>query len=385
MITRRLRVRLLSALQQRAAVVLIGPRQVGKTTLAQAVASEFSAVYLDLEAPSDARKIEDPEFYFHNYQDKLIVIDEVQRRPDLFQVIRSQIDQNRRAGRRHGQFLLLGSASNDLLRQSSESLAGRVSYQELFPFDVLEVGSENASSLWLRGGFPDAWLEPDGSLDWRLDFIRTYLERDVPALGLRIPAETLRRFWTMLAHHQGQLFNASRIGASLGVKGQTASRYLDLMSDLMLVRRLRPWHTNVGKRLVKSPKTYVRDAGILHALLNLRRLDDVLGHPVAGASWEGFVIENLIAASQPGVDAHFYRTQAGAEIDLLLQVGSERWAIEIKRNSAPSVSRGFHNACEDLQPDRKWVIYPGEAEYELKDAIVVAPLGVVMEQIRAAQ
>lgn len=370
------------ALETRAAVVLLGPRQVGKTTLALELAEDVPSIYLDLEAPSDMRKLEDPEFYFEQMSDKLIIIDEVQRAPELFQIIRSQIDRNRRAGRKAGQFLLLGSASNDLLKQSSESLAGRVSYQELFPFTLSETGNDALNDLWVRGGFPDSFLEPDTSFDWRLDFIRTYLERDIPALGLRIPAETLRRFWTMLAHHQSQLFNASQIGGGLGVKGQTASRYLDIMTDLMLVRRLAPWHGNVGKRLVKSPKVYVRDSGILHALLNLPTLDDVLGHPVAGPSWEGFVIETLIAAAPPDAEAYFYRTQAGAEIDLLLVVRGELWAIEIKRNTAPTVSKGFHVASEDLEPARRYVIYPGHDAYALKEGIAVSPLGAVIDELR---
>ena len=363
--------------------MLLGPRQVGKTTLALEVGADLASVYLDLEAPSDMRKLEDAEFYFGQMSDKLIIIDEVQRAPELFQVIRSQIDRNRRAGRKASQFLLLGSASNDLLRQSSESLAGRVSYQELFPFSLTETGADSLNHLWLRGGFPESFLEVETSFDWRRDFIRTYLERDIPALGLRIPEETLRRFWTMLAHHQSQLFNASQIGGSLGVKGQTASRYLDIMADLMLVRRLAPWHGNVGKRLVKSPKVYVRDSGILHALLGLQTLDDVLGHPVAGPSWEGFVIENLIAVAPPQTEAHFYRTQAGAEIDLLLTVQGELWAIEIKRNTAPSVSKGFHVASEDLKPARRYVIYPGQDTYALKDGIAVTPLSAVINDLLA--
>lgn len=374
---------ILRALQNRPAVALLGPRQVGKTTLALEIAAAHPSVYVDLERPSDIAKLDDAEFYFSENRDKLIVLDEVQRMPGLFQILRSRIDLNRREGRRASQFLLLGSASNELLNQSSESLAGRIAYLELPPLNLLEVGSDRINDLWVRGGFPDAFLDDDDSFGWRADFIRTYLERDVPALGMRIPATTLRRFWTMLAHHQGQLFNASQIGASLEVKGQTASRYLDLMIDLLLVRRLQPWFVNVGKRLVKSPKVYIRDSGILHALLGIRDLDDLLGHPVAGGSWEGFVVENLLAAAPPDAEAHFYRTAAGAEIDLLLKFGKEMWAIEIKRTTAPTLRKGFHHACEDVRPTAKWLVYAGEETYSLRDGVTVTPLSALMERLVA--
>lgn len=353
---------------------MLGPRQVGKTTLAKSIAEEFDSAYLDLEEPSDAQKLVDPSFYFEQNRNKLIIIDEVQRKPDLFQILRSQIDKNRRAGHRYGQFLLLGSASNELLNQSSESLAGRVSYQELHPLNVLEVGRESINNLWLRGGFPDSFLNEGFSFRWRRDFIRTYLERDIPTLGSRIAAETLQRFWTMLAHNQSQVFNASQIGGNLSVSGQTVSRYLDLMVDLMLVRRLRPWYANVGKRLVKSPKTYIRDSGILHALLNIQSLDDLLGHPIVGSSWEGFAIESILSAAPPHTDAYFYRTSSGAEIDLVLSFSSELWAIEIKRTTAPKLTKGFHLACEDIDPAAKWVVCAGDEEYKLRESVTVIPL-----------
>lgn len=380
---------LVRALQRRPAVTLLGPRQVGKTTLALEIAGEQESIYLDLERPSDMARLSDPDFYFAEHSDKLIILDEVQRMPDLFQTLRSRIDINRREGRKAGQFLLLGSASNELLNQSSESLAGRIAYMELSPFNLLEVGKDKLNDLWVHGGFPDAFipasLDSADSLDWRLDFIRTYLERDIPALGMRIPAETLRRFWTMLAHNQGQLFNASQIGSALGVKGQTASRYLDLLVDLLLVRRLQPWHANVGKRLVKSPKVYIRDSGLTHALLGLENLDALLGHPVAGASWEGFVIENLLAVAPQGAQAHFYRTSAGAEIDLVLEFGNELWAIEIRRTTAPTLSKGFYNACEDIEPTAKWVVYAGEDTYPLKEDITVISLPELMTKLTAVK
>ena len=371
--------RIRQALARQAAVALLGPRQVGKTTLAQTIAAGTPSVYIDLEREADLARLDDADFYFAQHQESLIVIDEVQRLPGLFQTLRSRIDINRREGRRTGQFLLLGSASNELLHQSSESLAGRITYLELPPLHLLEVGADQLNPLWVHGGFPDAFTNQLDSMHWRMDFIRTYLERDIPALGTRIPATTLRRFWTMLAHNQGQLFNASQIGGSLGVSGQTASRYLDLMVDLLLVRRLSPWFTNVGKRLVKSPKTFIRDSGITHALLGIDDFDELLGHPVAGASWEGFVIENLLAVAPPNTEAFFYRTAAGAEVDLLLKFGKQLWAIEIKRTTAPKLTKGFHVACEDIKPTRKWVVYNGEEKFDLKDGITVISLPELMQ------
>ena len=383
MIVRSMLATLADLLRQREAVVLLGPRQVGKTTLAHELSKLHDSIYLDLELPSDLAKLVDADFFFSENQHKLIILDEVQRKPELFAIIRSQIDKNRRNGRKYGQFLLLGSASERLLRQSSESLAGRVSYQELTPFLVNEVGVERLSDLWLRGGFPDSYLFSDTSYGWRQDFIRTFLERDIPALGVRTPAVALRRFWTMLAHNHSQIFNASQLAGSLGVKGQTVQHYLDIFVDLMLVGRLHPWHSNIGKRLVKTSKVYVGDSGILHALLGIESLDSLLGHPVAGASWEGFVVANVIAAAPRNTSSYFYRTRAGAEIDLILEIDQKLWAIEVTRNTAPSVSRGFYVACEDLQPDRKWVIYPGEEVYRLKGDIHVSSLSNVIQEMNS--
>jgi predicted AAA+ superfamily ATPase len=376
--------RVLAALNGRAAVALLGPRQVGKTTLALEIAERVPSVYLDLERPSDLARLQDADLYFESVPDRLIILDEIQRLPGLFRVLRSQIDVNRRRGRRTGQFLLLGSAGNELLRQSSESLAGRIAYIDLPPLNLLEVGAERIDALWTLGGFPDAFLDEAESFDWRLDFIRTYLERDIPALGPRIAASTLRRFWTMLAHHQGQLFNASQFAGSLGVTSPTAASYLDLMVDLLLVRRLQPWFANVGKRLVKSPKIYVRDSGILHALLGLKDRDDVLGHPVAGGSWEGFVIENLLAVAPNGTEPYFYRTSGGAEIDLLLRFGKELWAIEVKRSSAPAPTKGFHHACDDVGPTGRFLVYPGEEAFPLREGVTALPLADLMNRLRAA-
>ncbi len=302
-----------------------------------------------------------------------------------FQSLRGLIDSGRRKGLRSGRFLLLGSASIDLLRQSGESLAGRVAYLEMQPLDGLEVPAVDLEKLWVRGGFPDSFLAGNdrASQRWRQDFIRTYLERDIPLLGPRIPAETLRRFWTMLAHHQSGLMNAADFARALGVDGKTVATYLDLLVDLLLVRRLAPWHANAGKRLVKSPRVYVRDSGLVHTLLGLADQEAVLGHPVAGASYEGFVIETLCAAAPEGTQANFYRTSAGAEIDLVLTLpGGQIAAIEIKRSLSPKLERGFYHACEDLKPERRIVIYPGMEPFPLRDGIEVMPLQRAAQTLR---
>lgn len=372
------------------AVAVLGPRQVGKTTLARRIVEELgaAAVYLDLELPSHRAKLSDPELYFSSQEDRLVVLDEIQRVPGLFEVLRGVIDERRRQGRRHRQFLLLGSASIDLLQQSSETLAGRIAYSELTPLLAEEVATKKRGDrdrLWLRGGFPDSFLAADeaASVEWREEFIGTYLERDIPLLGPRIPAETLRRFWTMLAHEQGTLLNAASVAGAIGVSGQTVGRYLDLMVDLLLVRRLPPWSKNAGKRLVRSPKVYVRDSGLVHALLGLRDLDAVLGHPVTGGSWEGFVIENLLAAAPSGTSACFYRTAVGAEIDLVLDLPpKERWAIEIKRSSAPVLSKGFYLGCGDIKATRRMVVHAGEDTFGLGDGVEAVSLPGALAALR---
>lgn len=353
-------------------MVLSGPRQVGKTTLALELAESRSATYLDLESPSDRVRLADPELYLADHADELVILDEIQRLPGLFEVLRGVIDKGRREGKGNGRFLLLGSASLDLLAQSGETLAGRIAFAELTPFDVTEVGSEEVDRLWVRGGFPESFLAggEEASLRWRRDFIRTYLERDIPQLGPRIPAETLRRLWTMLAHNQGGLLNAANIARGLGVSGVTVGKYLDLMVDLLLVRRLPPRLANVGKRLVRSPKVYVRDSGLLHTLLGIADKEALLGHPVIGGSWEGLVIENLIALAGEDVEPSFYRTSGGAEVDLVLTWADGReWAIEVKRSLAPKIERGLHSALADIKPERSFIVYPGGERYSLSSDV----------------
>ena len=370
------------------AVVLLGPRQAGKTTLARALADALpqKAIYLDLELPSDRAKLSDTELYLSAHEDRLVILDEIQRTPGLFQILRGVIDQRRHKGIRAGEFLLLGSASMELMRQSAESLAGRIAYLELTPFvlpEVQSLGGDAADRLWVRGGFPDSYLAMDdlSSFQWRTAFIQTYLERDIPALGPRVPAETLHRFWRMLAHNQGQLLNAARLAASLGVSGQTVARYLDILADLLLVRRLQPWTANLAKRLVRSPKVFVRDSGILHALLGVTDQEQLLGHPVAGSSWEGFVIENLLAAAPAAATAWFYRTANGAEIDLLLELGPQRlWAVEVKRSLNPKPAKGFHLACDDVEATHRFVVYPGTERYRLDPSTEAIPLSALLRE-----
>lgn len=377
-----------SRLREFPAVGLLGPRQVGKTTLARLLGSEHTAAYatdyLDLENPVDLDKLQDPISFLKSRANRLVIIDEVQRAPGLFQVLRGVIDERIRAGEPVGHFLLLGSASIDLLKQSSESLAGRIAYLELGPLDILEIEDAHHIDLWVRGGFPRSLLAADDmmSANWRANFITTYLERDIPQLGPRIPSETLRRFWIMLAHRHGTPFNAAELARSLAVDGKTVARYLDLMVDLLLVRRLQPVHVNVRKRLVRSPKIYIRDSGLVHTLLRLDSLDDVLGHPVAGASWEGHVIETLIRAAPARTEPGFYGTAAGAEIDLVLDLpGNRRWAIEIKRGLVASVSKGFYNAIEDLAPERAFIVHSGDERYRKAEKIEAIGLMGLAEEI----
>ncbi len=375
------------ALSRQAAVALIGPRQVGKTTLAHKLVESRPSIYLDLESKTDRDKLTDPELFLKNYEDKLVVLDEIHRMPELFQTLRSLIDQGRRKGNRTGRFLVLGSAAIDLLRQSSESLAGRIEYVDLGPLNVLEIANDEKAinNLWLRGGFPDSYLAKNDADSFRMrrGFIRTYLERDVPQFGPRIPAEVLERLWTMLAHNQGTLLNASKLAGGLSVSAPTVTSYISLLVDLLLVRRLLPYHANVGKRLIKSPRTYVRDSGLLHALLGIGDMNELAGHPVVGKSWEGFVIESLLAVAPERVQASFYSTAAGAEIDLVLELGGQHglWAIEIKRGLTAKPERGFYSSLEDLKPNKAFVVYSGNDRYPLSDGVEAISLRGLAEEL----
>lgn len=380
------------ALQEAAAVVLLGPRQIGKTTLAYEL-SQPGGVYLDLESFEDRSKLINIELYLRARQNQLVVLDEVQRMPTLFEPLRGLIDHARRQHALDprlastGLYLLLGSASLDLIQQSSETLAGRVAFMELSGLHRLELPPELWDRLWLRGGFPQSLLAASGaaSVRWRRDFCRTYLERDVAQFAPRISADLLRRFWIMLAHLQASTVNVAQLARNLGVDTRTAGSYLDLLVDLLLVRKLPPWHNNQGKRLVKSSKIYIRDSGLLHSLLGITDMDSLLSHPVVGASWEGHVVESLLAVAPPGVSASFYRSSAGAEIDLLLTwPDSTHWAIEVKRSTTPKVERGFHSACQDMLPTKKWLIYPGSEAYPLGNDITCLSLDGAMLELSQA-
>ncbi len=394
MIPRLVQPKVAQLLEEFPAVALLGPRQVGKTTLALSLTEALgeSALYLDLELPSDRAKLSDPELYLNQHEDRLVILDEIHRVPGIFDTLRSLIDRRRRKGNRSRHFLLLGSASIDLLHQSAETLAGRIAYEELTPLSVAEVarsGPNAANHLWVRGGFPDSFLaaSDEKSFRWRTAFIQTYLERDVPVLGPRIPAETLRRYWQMLAHNQSQMLNAAQLASGLGVSGHTVARYLDIMVDLLLVRRLQPWATNAKKRLVRTPKVYVRDSGLLHSLLDIRDMETLMGHPVVGASWEGMLIENVLAALPATARSTFYRSAAGAEIDLVIEFNAkERWAIEIKRSmSNPAPQKGFYIGCEDIRATRQIVLYPGDERYRLDAKTEVMPLSIFLSDVLRVQ
>jgi len=368
-------------------VVILGPRQCGKSTLAKAIISEIGgAVYLDLERPSDVSKLRDPEAFFSLNSDKLICLDEIQRVPELFPVLRSVMDENRK----NGQFIILGSASPDLIKQSCETLAGRISYFELTPFVLKEVSKDyhlkTLRKLWLRGGFPRSYLAPNDkeSIEWRLDFIRTFLERDIPQLGFRTPAKTIERFWRICAHLHGQLLNSSKLGESMGVSHHTVRSYIDMLEQSFVLRVLRPFESNLKKRLIKSPKIYIRDSGILHALLGIEDHNDLLGHPVYGPSWEGLVIENILSLL-PNWKASFYRTSSGSEIDLILERGNKRVAIECKGSTSPNLNRGFWNALSDIEFQEVWIIAPVREAYPIEKGVMVAPPHQLIEHLMSKE
>ncbi len=368
------------------AVAILGPRQVGKTTLALEVGRKLDSecIYVDLERPSDLAKLSDPELFLLHNRSRLVILDEVQRAPELFATLRSVIDLRRRDGQPTGQYLLLGSASKDLLQQSSESLAGRIIYSDLSPLNMLEIASEQQDTLWLRGGYPISFLqtEDEMSLLWRESLITTYLERDIPMLGRATPADVLRRFWTMIAHCQGGLLNASTLAEGLGISNTSVARTISLFVDLFLCRKLMPWHRNTGKRLVKSPKLYIRDSGLLHALLGISTFNDLLGHPIVGASWEGFVVENIASVLPPNVQMSFYRTSAGTEVDLVLEYPSnKRIAIEIKRTLSPTITKSLSDGIAAIEPKESYVVYPGSALYPLASNLEAIPLRQLLERV----
>ena len=376
MIPRTLERELISALRANPAVALLGPRQVGKTTLALQITKRRLGKpisYLDLELDTDLAKLDDPEAYLRRFENQLVIIDEIQRKPGLFRILRSLIDIRKRGGEKAGHFLLLGSASRDLLQQSSETLAGRVRYLELSPLSLLEVYAAgpdgfDVEKLWLRGGFPDSYLaeNDDESWKWRDDFISSYVERDIPLMGPQVPAMRMKRFWSMLAHYHGSQIRLTELGKSLEVSHTTVRSYLDILTDFYMVRQIPPWSGNTRKRLVKSPKVYLRDTGLLHKLLNISDMDDLLGHPLAGASWEGFVVENILARLSGKWQYSYYRTTAQTELDLILEgPKQEKWAIEIKRSSSPKLTTGFHQAAGDIGATRKWVVYSGSERFPM--------------------
>lgn len=376
MIRRIIQEKVLNSLKNFPVAGILGPRQVGKTTLAKEIQKEIqSSLYLDLELPSDYNKFNEPELFLAEQKNNLVIIDEIQRKPDLFAVIRALVDKERRNGR----FLILGSSSPNLLKQSSESLAGRINFHNLSNFLMTELGNDKKTSdrLWIRGGFPDSYMaqSDDVSNAWRESFIRTYLERDIPNFGIRIPAIQLRRFWMMIAHSHGSLWNASKISSALGISPPTAKNYLDILDETFIVRRLIPFHSNIKKRIVKSPKVYIRDSGLLHSLLNIGSKDELLGHPIAGNSWEGFVIEQIINNLSGKYNSYFYRTGAGAEVDLVVVKGDKVvLCIEVKLSLSPLPTQGFFNAMQDLHCNNGIVVYPGEETYTIKNNVKIVPL-----------
>jgi predicted AAA+ superfamily ATPase len=357
---------------------LLGPRQTGKTTLARMFAEEEPATFFDLESVPDQRRLQNPELVLGNLEG-LVVLDEIQLMPKLFGTLRVLVDRPRQKTR----FIILGSASPDIIRSASETLAGRIEFIDLNGFDLTEVGSTNWKPLWVRGGFPRSFLaenEPD-SLTWREGFIRTFLERDIPQLGIQIPATAMRRFWTMLAHYHAQTWNASELSRAMGLSDKTVRGYLDILTGSFMVRQLQPWYENISKRQVHAPKVYIRDSGLLHSLLNIPDIHALLGHPKVGASWEGYVIEQVLQIIHP-TEAYFWATHNGAEMDLLFFYNGKRYGIEVKFNEAPEITRSMQAALHDLRLSYLWVIYPGVNAYRAEEKISVLPLQKIPELVQ---
>jgi hypothetical protein len=358
------------ALRRAPVTALLGPRQCGKTTLAHVVAKSAATTYFDLESREDEARLANPLLVLGSLKG-LVVIDEIQQRPDLFATFRVLADRAPNPAR----FLILGSASPALIRQASESLAGRVEFVELGGFTLDEVGGDNLDRLWIRGGFPRSFLSKTNadSVAWRENFIRTFLQRDIPQIGISIPAAALRRFWTMLAHYHGQIWNASELSRSLGLSDKTVRHYLDLLTATFMVRQLQPWHANVAKRQVKSPKIYLRDSGILHSLLALPDKHTLWGHPKVGASWEGFALEQVMRLLAP-VEGYFWATHSGAEVDLVLTVKGKSYGVEFKWSDAPRMTRSLHGALNELGLEHVWIVFPGKSAYPLHERISALPL-----------
>ena len=354
---------------------LLGPRQCGKTTLARIIAEKNPSTFFDLENPVDVARLSAPMSVLENIKG-LVIIDEIQRKPELFELLRVLADRADNPAK----FLILGSASPDMVKGASESLAGRIGFTDLSGFNLWEAGVENRDSLWVRGGFPNSFLAPDdnGSMVWRGNFIRTFLERDIPQLGISIPSETLRRFWTMIAHYHGRVWNAAQFARSMGTSEITARRYLDILAGAYMVRVLPPWFENLRKRQVKAPKIYIRDSGIFHALLQLENLSDIQGHPMLGSSWESFALEHVVGAFN-NRDIYFWATHAGAELDLLVMSKGKRYGFEFKYADAPGTTRSMRTAINDLSLEHLWVVYPGKEEYALDEAISVIPVSGILK------
>lgn len=363
---------ILAALEYFPAVALLGSRQVGKTTLAKEIQKYHKkSIYLDLELDSDIEKLQNAEFFLQEYNDQLVIIDEIQRQPNLFPLLRALIDKKKKPGR----FLLLGSASGDLLRQSSESLAGRISYFELSPFLLSEISEkENFKKLWLRGGYPESFLAPnnDLSMEWRRHMIQTFIERDIPQLGISVDTKNIKRFIQMLVHVHGQLWNGNMMAKSLGLSNTAIQNYLHILEQTFFVRKLLPHHNNIKKRLIKSPKIYLRDTGFLHTLVGISTWDHLLHSPAFGNSWEGFIIEQLIHIAPKEYEVSFFRTAAGAEMDLVFsKAGIAERGVEIKSSLSPKLTKGFWNAKEDLNLKTTYVIYPGDESYKIQESVYV--------------
>ncbi len=388
MYTRKIESEILEALDRQAAVILLGPRQCGKTTMALDIANKKKGIYLDLEAESDRAKLQSPELYFEQYEDQLVVLDEIHKMPGLFEVLRGIIDKGRRNNKGKSRFLILGSASIDLLKQSGESLAGRVAYIDMGPLHVLEIENNRSAleRLWLRGGFPDSYLASSDheSFMIRKDFVRSYLERDVPIFGPRVPSTSLERLWTMLAHKQGSILNASDYARMMEMSAQTINRYIDLLADLFLVRKLPSYTGNLGKRLVKSPKLYIRDSGLLHRLLNIASMDQLISNPIVGLSWEGFAIENITSNLPWHAEIFFYRTTNGAEQDIVLKFNDGKvWTVEVKLSlNTNSLSKGFYQSIEDLKPEKSFVVYHGDERYPIAENIEAIGLVGFIEEMK---